>query len=162
MALTLLLTLFSSTASAAANQIANVQKDNQNGKNIQSYVSAMQPGWNLGNSFDATGSDETSWGNPVVTKDFIKQIAAQGFKSIRIPITWMQHTGPGPDYTIDPAWMSRVQQIVDWSLDAGLYVMINVHHDSWQWVNTMGTNHDKCWPNIKQHGLKLPLISRIS
>ena len=53
---TLLLTLFSSTASAAANQNANVQKDNQNGKNIQSYVSAMQPGWNLGNSFDATGA----------------------------------------------------------------------------------------------------------
>ena len=38
--------------------------------------------------------------------------------------------------------MSRVQQIVDWSLQAGLYVMINVHHDSWQWVNTMATNHD--------------------
>ncbi|MBW5445160.1 cellulase family glycosylhydrolase [Cohnella sp. CFH 77786] len=109
---------------------------------MQSYVSAMQPGWNLGNTLDATGADETSWGNPVVTQAFVQQIAAQGFKSIRIPVTWMQHTGPAPGYTVDPAWMSRVQQIVDWSLQAGLYVMINMHHDSWQWVNTMPANHD--------------------
>jgi endoglucanase len=132
MAIAMLMTLFSfPTTSATA------------ATTMQTYVSAMQPGWNLGNSLDATGADETSWGNPVITQAFIGQIAAQGFKSIRIPITWMQHTGPGPSYTIDPAWMSRVQQIVDWSLSAGLYVMINVHHDSWQWVNTMGSNHDQ-------------------
>jgi aryl-phospho-beta-D-glucosidase BglC (GH1 family) len=129
--LALLMSLFSFTTSATA------------ATPMQTYVSAMQPGWNLGNTLDATGADETSWGNPAVTQSFIQQIAAQGFKSIRIPITWMQHTGPGPSYTIDPAWMSRVQQIVDWSLSAGLYVMINIHHDSWQWVNTMGTNHDQ-------------------
>ena len=32
-----------------------------------------------------------------VTQAFIQQIAAQGFKSIRIPITWMQHTGPASE-----------------------------------------------------------------
>ncbi|UUZ93513.1 cellulase family glycosylhydrolase [Paenibacillus sp. P25] len=110
---------------------------------MQNYVSAMQPGWNLGNSLDARGPDETSWGNPVVTQELIQQIAAQGFKSIRIPVTWYPHTGPAPSYTVDPAWMSRVQQIVDWSLAAGLYVMINMHHDSVEWVNTMDTNHDQ-------------------
>ncbi|MCG7216846.1 cellulase family glycosylhydrolase [Paenibacillus mucilaginosus] len=110
---------------------------------MQSYVNAMQPGYNLGNSLDARGPDETSWGNPVVTQAFIEQIAAQGFKSIRIPVTWYQHTGPAPSYTVDPAWMSRVQQIVDWSLEAGLHVMINMHHDSVEWVNTMDTNHDQ-------------------
>lgn len=47
---------------------------------------AIHPGWNLGNTFDALGS-ETSWGNPVTTKELIHEIAKQGFKSIRIPIT---------------------------------------------------------------------------
>ncbi|KRF41893.1 cellulase family glycosylhydrolase [Paenibacillus sp. Soil787] len=131
MSVFLLLTLFAYVPSASA------------ATNMQTYVDAMQPGWNLGNSLDATGPDETSWGNPVVTQAFIQQIAAQGFKSIRIPVTWVQHTGPAPSYTVDPAWMSRVQQIIDWSLNAGLYVMINVHHDSWQWVNNMDTNHDQ-------------------
>lgn len=140
-AVTLLLALFSSTTSAAGNQNESAQK-NKN-KNMQSYVSAMQPGWNLGNTFDAVGSDETAWGNPRVTKEFINQIADQGYKSIRIPITWGQRMGEGPDYTIDPATMDRAQEVVDWSLDAGLYVMINLHHDSWMWVNTLGTNHDE-------------------
>lgn len=107
---------------------------------MQTYVNAMQPGWNLGNSLDAIGPDETAWGNPIVTETLIQQIAAHGFRSIRIPVTWKQHTGSAPNYTVSPAWMNRVQQIVDWSLNAGLYVMINVHHDSWVWVNTLG-NH---------------------
>lgn len=153
-AFALLLALFSSTASAAANQ----NEDKQNGKSMQSYVSAMQPGWNLGNTFDAVGSDETAWGNPRVTKEFIDQIANQGYKSIRIPITWGQRMGDGPDYTIDQAFMNRVEEVVDWSLDAGLYVMINLHHDSWMWVNTLGTNHDEvlarfdaAWVQIADH-----------
>jgi len=78
---------------------------------------------------------ETSWGNPLVTEEFIQQIAAQGFKSICIPVTWDPYMGPGPGHTVDPAWMNRVQQIVDWSLDAGHSVMLNVHHDS-SWVRT--------------------------
>jgi aryl-phospho-beta-D-glucosidase BglC (GH1 family) len=106
---------------------------------MQTYVDAMQPGWNLGNSLDATPG-ETSWGNPRVTKKLIRQIAAEGFKSIRVPVTWTHHTGAAPDYKVDPAWMARVQQIVDWSLEAGLYVMINVHHDSRNWTNTMPAN----------------------
>lgn len=128
MALALMLSLFSPAASAETS--------------MQAYVSAMQPGWNLGNSLDATGS-ETSWGNPEITPSLIQQISAQGFKSIRIPITWSHRMGGAPDYTIDPAFMDRVQQVVDWSLDAGLYVMINIHHDSWQWINAMPAKHDE-------------------
>ena len=108
---------------------------------MQMYVEAMQPGWNLGNTLDAI-PDETSWGNPLVTQALIQQIAAQGYKSIRIPITWTAHTGAAPGYTIDPAWMDRVQQIVDWSLQSGMYVLINTHHDSWQWISAMPTDHD--------------------
>ncbi|WP_028608933.1 cellulase family glycosylhydrolase [Paenibacillus harenae] len=136
----LLMALFSSVGSAAASP-----KESK----MQSYVSAMQPGWNLGNTFDSfnatapNNGDETSWGNPIVTKEFIKEIKKQGFKSIRIPITWDGRMGGAPDYTINPDWMNRVQQVVDWSLEEGLYVMINVHHDAWKWVRTMPTNHDE-------------------
>jgi endoglucanase len=105
-------------------------------------VAAMQPGWNLGNSFDATGADETSWGNPVVTQALLNGVKAQGFKSIRIPVTWGQHQGAAPGYPIDAAYLSRVKEVVDWALADGFYVMINIHHDSWQWINTMPTSHD--------------------
>ncbi|MBX7268112.1 cellulase family glycosylhydrolase [Micromonospora sp. Llam7] len=104
------------------------------------YVAAMQPGWNLGNTFDAVGADETAWGNPRVTQAQLDAVRAQGFKSIRIPVTWSNHHGPAPSYTIDAAWLNRVKEVVGWALDDGFYVMINIHHDSWQWIHEMPTN----------------------
>jgi endoglucanase len=107
----------------------------------QDVVDAMQPGWNLGNSFDAVGADETAWGNPKVTQELIAGVKAQGFKSIRIPVTWMAQQGAAPTYTIDAAYLARVKEVVDWALADGLYVLINIHHDSWEWINTMPTDH---------------------
>jgi endoglucanase len=115
----------------------------------QTVVEAMQPGWNLGNSFDSIGSDETAWGNPVVTQSLLNNIKAQGFKSVRIPVSWGQHEGAAPNYTIDAAYLARVEQVVDWALDDGLYVMLNMHHDSWQWVTKMPTQHDSVLAQYK-------------
>ncbi|GLY23739.1 cellulase family glycosylhydrolase [Micromonospora sp. NBRC 101691] len=102
-------------------------------------VAAMQPGWNLGNTFDAI-PDETSWGNPRTTQTLLRHVKSQGYRSIRIPVTWSNHHGPAPDYTIDTAWRNRIREVVDWSLAEGFYVMINLHHDSWQWINTYPTD----------------------
>ncbi|MGN9911573.1 cellulase family glycosylhydrolase [Phytohabitans sp. LJ34] len=108
--------------------------------NAMAAVAAMQPGWNLGNSFDAVGADETAWGNPRVTEALLDNIRAQGFNSIRIPVTWSNHHGGAPNYTIDAAWLNRIREVVNWALADGFYVMINLHHDSWQWINTMPTD----------------------
>ncbi|MER5180963.1 cellulase family glycosylhydrolase [Streptomyces sp. NPDC002896] len=107
----------------------------------RSTVAAMQPGWNLGNTYDAI-PDETSWGNPPVTQALLKKVKSQGFKSIRLPVTWGTHQGGAPDYTIDPAWMAKVKQVVDWAQAEGMYVLLNMHHDSWMWVNQLATDHD--------------------
>lgn len=162
MAAMMVVSLLSSAVSAAAEEV----KAPNAKSSISAYVESMQPGWNLGNTLDATGNDETSWGNPRVTKELIQHIAAEGFKSIRIPVTWGQHMGGAPSYTIDPAYMARVQEVVDWALDADLYVMINMHHDSWQWISYMESNHDEvlakynaAWTQIadrfKNHSPKL-------
>jgi aryl-phospho-beta-D-glucosidase BglC (GH1 family) len=100
-------------------------------------VAAMQPGWNLGNSLDATGGDETSWGNPRITEALLDNVRAQGFNSIRVPVTWGRHQGPAPDHTLDAAYLGRVKEVVDWALADGFHVMINIHHDSWQWIADM-------------------------
>lgn len=106
---------------------------------MQTYVAAMQPGTNWGNTLDAV-PDETSWGAPMTTQPMIQGLATKGYKSLRLPVTWNTHMGPAPDYTIDPAYMDRVAQIVQWALDAHLYVMLNLHHDGW--VGDMGHDHD--------------------
>lgn len=104
-------------------------------------VAAMQPGWNLGNTLDAI-PDETSWGNPLTTKALFDTLRSQGFHSVRIPVTWSGHQSATAPYAIDPTFMSRVRQIVDWALSDGLYVELDVHHDSWQWIADMTTDHD--------------------
>lgn len=50
------------------------------------YVAAINPGWNLGNTLDAT-PNEGSWNNPPVQAATFKDIKAAGFKSVRIPGT---------------------------------------------------------------------------
>lgn len=111
-------------------------------------VAAMQPSWNLGNTLDAI-PDETSWGNPPATKALFDTIKAQGFRSVRLPVTWTAHQSATAPYTIDAAWTARVKQVVDWALADGLYVVLNVHHDSWQWIATMPTDHDNVLARYK-------------
>lgn len=91
-------------------------------------VAQMGIGWNLGNSLDALGG-ETNWGNPTVTRELIKAVKAAGFGVVRIPVTWIGHFGGSPNYTIDSAWMNRVAEVVNYVLDAGMYAIINLHHD---------------------------------
>lgn len=110
----------------------------------QEYAEAMNPGWNLGNTFDSfdTGKDkgEESWGNPKATRELIKSIKEQGFKSIRMPFSVMVRSGDAPDFKIDQEFLARYAEVVQWALDEGLYVMINIHHDSWNWAKDIGTD----------------------
>lgn len=96
------------------------------------FASLLKMGWNLGNTFDANASGglaaETSWGMPKTTKELIHFIKESGFTSIRIPVSWGTHVDA--EYNIDPEWMARVREVVDWSLDENLFVIINSHHDN--------------------------------
>ncbi|MFF7794576.1 cellulase family glycosylhydrolase [Streptomyces sp. NPDC007991] len=104
-------------------------------------VAAMQPSWNLGNTLDAM-PDETSWGNPKATRELFKTIRAEGFRSVRIPVTWSAHQSATAPYAVEAAYMSRVKQVVDWAQAENLYVVLNVHHDSWDWISKIPTDHD--------------------
>lgn len=104
-------------------------------------VAAMQPSTNVGNTLDAI-PDETSWGNPAITEALFDKIRSEGFRSVRLPVTWDAHSSATAPYTIDPAFLARVKQVVDWALSDGLYVEINLHHDSWEWIADMTSDHD--------------------
>lgn len=105
------------------------------------YVRAMGAGWNLGNQFDSYNNgvaSETAWGNPAVGRELFDSIAAAGFGFVRIPVTWLGHVGPAPDYRIDSAWLERVAEVVGYAEQAGLKAIVNIHHDgadSQHWLN---------------------------
>ncbi len=103
----------------------------------QEVVQLLAPGINLGNTLDAVNtwgsppyseSQETVWGNPVANQAIFDGYAAAGFKSVRIPVSWDQYSQA--DATIAPFWLARVKEVVDYARNAGLYVIINVHHDA--------------------------------
>ncbi|WP_423600081.1 glycoside hydrolase family 5 protein [Roseateles sp. MS654] len=86
----------------------------------------MAPGWNVGNSLDAVPA-ETSWGNPPVSQQLMNAVKAAGFKSVRIPVTWNQYADAQGNIT--PSWMARVTEVVNYARNAGLYVILNTHHE---------------------------------
>ncbi|MBQ7487940.1 MAG: glycoside hydrolase family 5 protein [Clostridia bacterium] len=102
---------------------------------------AMSPGWNLGNGldcYDETGTIipgvndlglESMWSGAPITESAIRYVYYSGFKTIRIPVSWHDHLMDSA-YTINPDWMLRVKQVVDWSLNVGLNVILDVHHDN--------------------------------
>ncbi len=120
-----------SETTAAESTAAVTEVSMEHADNPVDFAKSLKMGWNLGNTFDATGSkgmsSETSWGQPETTKELIDFIKASGFTTIRIPVSWGNHTDE--NYTIDEAWMNRVNEVVDYAIDNGLYVIINSHHD---------------------------------
>lgn len=94
--------------------------------------SGLGLGWNLGNHFDAYNnavSAEDAWGNPKATQATFHKVKAAGFNSVRIPVTWLGHIGAAPDYKIQDAWLDRVAEVVGYAEKAGLYAIVNIHHD---------------------------------
>lgn len=108
-------------------------------------VKNMGVGWNLGNTLEANSGSglqptndgywgvqglesETCWGQPYTTEALITMMKNAGFGAIRVPVTWYNHMDK--DGNVDAAWMKRVHEVVDYVINAGLYCIVNVHHDT--------------------------------
>lgn len=83
-------------------------------------------GWNLGNTLEPP-SGEGTWG-PAATQNLINAVADAGFNVVRLPVAWDSHANQST-YQIDPAWMARAKQVVDWCYAKNLHVIINCHWD---------------------------------
>jgi len=89
----------------------------------------MGIGINLGNTLDAI-PNEGAWAL-AAEQYYFSSFGNAGFKHVRIPITWDDHTQTSAPYAVDEARMDRVEQLVDWALAENLYVIINAHHEDW-------------------------------
>ncbi len=89
------------------------------------------------------GPEEGAWGNPF-REDYFSKIAALGFDHVRIPIRWdtPSRTGQSAPYTINPAFLQRIQEVVDLALEEELMVIINMHHHDALFVSP-GTEKEK-------------------
>ncbi len=105
----------------------------------QQVLNSMPPGWNLGNSFDAYAQRD-QLGQPHAQSDPDQGGARGGVRHARIPVTWTDHLGAAPAYTIDSAWMAKVTRTAQWAVDEGMFVFVNTHHDAdGQWITFPAT-----------------------
>ncbi|BCJ47575.1 hypothetical protein GCM10010168_19330 [Actinoplanes ianthinogenes] len=126
-------------------------------------VTDMGAGWNLGNQLEASNNgipSETAWGNPVITQALINKVKASGFKTIRIPVSYLGKIGAGPNYTVDAAWLNRIQEVVNYAYNQGLYVVVNMHGDGYKSVGgswlicdaadqtTVKAKYQKVWQQV--------------
>lgn len=114
------------------------------------WAKSVVMGWNLGNSLESAGATwdnaagtwtdvwmadynewETAWGNPKTTREMIHAVSEAGFNAVRIPVRWVPHITDYTTMAVDPTWMSRVKEIIDWCLDEGMLVIVNTHHEMW-------------------------------
>ena len=87
----------------------------------------VRVGLNVGNTLEATGG-ETAWGNPKISAELVHLAKRSGFQAIRLPASWDQYADRSTA-RIDPAWLTRVSQVVQNCVDDGLYVIVNIHWD---------------------------------
>jgi len=97
------------------------------------YAQGLDAGWNVGNGFDGSVTNETNWGNPTINQALFDGVRAQGFTIVRLPITWNSAIGSSPNYTINTTALNRVAEVVGYAHNAGLAVIINTHHDNNTW-----------------------------
>merc|ERR1719397_1005668 len=94
----------------------------------QQLVSQLGVGINLGRTLEAPA--EGDW-SVAANKYFFDDYKDSGFTHVRIPIRWGTHTSEKYPFKIDPLFLKRVEEIVDWSLDKGFVTIINSQKDNW-------------------------------
>ena len=95
----------------------------------------MKLGINVGNQMEATNCPqleltqrETCWGHPKVSEAYIQLVKDRGFDAIRLPVSWDQYADQATG-KISDVWLNRVKEVVQYAVDNGLYVMVNIHWD---------------------------------
>ena len=113
-------------------------------------IAAMGRGINLGNTLEPP--QEGGWNNGPAQESYFDAYVAAGFTNVRIPVRWDEHTADTAPFVIDAAWMDRVEEVVDWGLQRGLYVTLNGHHEDWLKNNynnaTLRDRYDAIWTQI--------------
>jgi endoglucanase len=87
---------------------------------------AIHRGINLGNALETP--HEGQWG-VVLQPGYFPTIHAAGFDTIRVPIDWVNHSGPAPSYSIDPKFFDRIDWVVANAKNNHLNVILDYHAD---------------------------------
>jgi endoglucanase len=117
----------------------------------------MGLGINLGNTFDAPDGEGT-WCRQMAQPAFFDAFKAAGFRHVRLPVTWGKHMQATAPYTVDPAFLNRITEVVGWATQRGLIVVLNAHHEEWFKVDPAAqmVRLESLWRQLAAHFKDVP------
>ncbi|NWG06569.1 MAG: glycoside hydrolase family 5 protein [Chloroflexi bacterium] len=71
--------------------------------------------------------NEGEWGL-FVQEEYFDLVREAGFDFVRLPVRWNTHAEQEWPYTIDPAFFSRVDEVVNWGVERDLTIIVDFHH----------------------------------
>lgn len=89
------------------------------------WSAPLKRGINLGDALDAP--NEGDWGVVLQPSDFAAAKQA-GFDHVRLPARFSAHAAATAPFTIDGAFLARVDWAIDQALSQGLAIIVDVHH----------------------------------
>lgn len=141
----------------------------------QDVADEMGIGINLGNTFEAYWNDDANmcgfaqvvgdgkptdyegcWGAITTTREMIDGMRDAGFKTVRIPVFWGNGMVDDGTFTVNQDVINRVEEVVKWVLEDGMYCVVNMHHyderlimflDREEAVNAANT----IWTQVAEH-----------
>ena len=119
----------------------------RSGLTAKKVAKEMGVGINLGNTFEAYYNDDSNmcgfarivgdgrpsdyegcWGAIPTTRAIIDGMRDSGFKTVRIPVFWGNGMVDDGTFTINEDFINRVEEVVRWVLEDGMYCVVNMHH----------------------------------
>ena len=108
-------------------------------------------GVNLTNWFQAGSAQQIRF-SKYTKKDF-EQLKSLGCDVIRLPINLHAMTNGAPDYTLDPLFLSLLDQVVGWAKELGLHLILDNHSFDSSVSTDPGVGRIllKVWPQMARH-----------
>ena len=134
-------------AEAYTFSFTTMQKPDVSGNDAVALAKTLGWGWNLGNHFDTSSGNDGQrpqwgyWDSATPTQTLYTNLKKAGVSTVRICTTWGNYQDTDT-WAIASDYMAEVKQNVDWAEQAGLNVILNLHHDEyWLDIKSAATNN---------------------
>lgn len=124
----IVIALVSDASIAQTIAVSQAKSESEMSSTAMQLASKIFAGVNIGNTLEPP-TGEGTWGAAAVNRSYIVGLKALGFNAVRVPCAWDSHVSDPATNTIDPVWLDRVDEVIGYIVEEGMYAIVNIHWD---------------------------------